>query len=295
MKTICLYFEIHQIIHLKRYRCFDIGRDHYYYDDYENERGISDIAERSYIPALSALIEMAKNHGDTFKVALSISGVALEQLEVHAPGVIELLHQLNETGCCEFLCEPYSHGLSSLANEDCFREEVERMRTKIKQIFGKEPKVFRNSSLIYSNDIGATIADMGFKGMLTEGAKHILGWKSPHYLYHCAMNPNLKLLLRDFKLSDDISLRFSNSEWNEYPLFDDKYIDWIAALPEEMRNDIIVMVFTFEKGKQYGLVGVNGAGKTTLAKLLLDLYRPTNGRIYDGTEKKTALFLEFQV
>ena len=111
MKTICLYFEIHQIIHLKRYRCFDIGRDHYYYDDYENERGISDIAERSYIPALSALIEMAKNHGDTFKVALSISGVALEQLEVHAPGVIELLHQLNETGCCEFLCEPYSHGL----------------------------------------------------------------------------------------------------------------------------------------------------------------------------------------
>ena len=153
MKTICLYFEIHQIIHLKRYRCFDIGRDHYYYDDYENERGISDIAERSYIPALSALIEMAKNHGDTFKVALSISGVALEQLEVHAPGVIELLHQLNETGCCEFLCEPYSHGLSSLANEDCFREEVERMRTKIKQIFGKEPKVFRNSSLIYSNDI----------------------------------------------------------------------------------------------------------------------------------------------
>ena len=116
MKTICLYFEIHQIIHLKRYRCFDIGRDHYYYDDYENERGISDIAERSYIPALSALIEMAKNHGDTFKVALSISGVALEQLEVHAPGVIELLHQLNETGCCEFLCEPYSHGLSSLQN-----------------------------------------------------------------------------------------------------------------------------------------------------------------------------------
>ena len=249
MKTICLYFEIHQIIHLKRYRCFDIGRDHYYYDDYENERGISDIAERSYIPALSALIEMAKNHGDTFKVALSISGVALEQLEVHAPGVIELLHQLNETGCCEFLCEPYSHGLSSLANEDCFREEVERMRTKIKQIFGKEPKVFRNSSLIYSNDIGATIADMGFKGMLTEGAKHILGWKSPHYLYHCAMNPNLKLLLRDFKLSDDISLRFSNSEWNEYPLFADKYIDWIAALPEEMRNDIIVMEITFENGK----------------------------------------------
>ena len=233
MKTICLYFEIHQIIHLKRYRFFEIGTDHYYYDDYANEQGINEVVERSYVPALNTLIEMARANGGAFKVALSISGVALEQLEIHAPIVIELLHQLNDTGCCEFLCEPYSHGLSSLANEDCFREEVERMRVKVKQIFNQTPKVFRNSSLIYSNEIGSIIADMGFKGMLTEGAKHILGWKSSHYLYHCAMNPNLKLLLRDFKLSDDISLRFSNSDWSEYPLFADKYVDWIAALPEE--------------------------------------------------------------
>ena len=233
MKTICLYFEIHQIIHLKRYRCFDIGRDHYYYDDYENERSITDIAERSYIPALSTLIDMAKSNDGAFKVALSLSGVGLEQLEIYAPKVIELLHKLNETGCCEFLCEPYSHGLSSLANEECFRDDVERMRKKVKQMFGQDPKVFRNSSLIYSNEIGAMVADMGFKGMLTEGAKHVLGWKSPHYLYHCAHNPNLKLLLRDYKLSDDISLRFSNPGWSEYPLFADKYIGWIADLPEE--------------------------------------------------------------
>ena len=118
MKTICLYFEIHQIIHLKRYRCFDIGTDHYYYDDYENERSITEIAERSYIPALTALLEMAKSNGGAFKVAFSISGVALEQLEIYSPAVIDLLHQLNDTGCCEFLCEPYSHGLSSLANEE---------------------------------------------------------------------------------------------------------------------------------------------------------------------------------
>ena len=233
MKTICLYFEIHQIIHLKRYRCFDIGRDHYYYDDYENERSITDIAERSYIPALSTLIDMAKSNDGAFKVALSLSGVGLEQLEIYAPKVIELLHKLNETGCCEFLCEPYSHGLSSLANEECFRDDVERMRKKVKQMFGQDPKVFRNSSLIYSNEIGAMVADMGFKGMLTEGAKHVLGWKSPHYLYHCAHNPNLKLLLRDYNLSDDISLRFSNPDWSEYPLFADKYIGWIADLPEE--------------------------------------------------------------
>ena len=232
MKTICLYFEIHQIIHLKRYRCFDIGRDHYYYDDYENERCITEIAEKSYIPALLTLIEMAKANAGAFKVAVSLSGVGLEQLEIHAPKVIELLQKLNETGCVEFLAEPYSHGLSSLANEDCFREEVVRMSNKVKEVFGQTPKVFRNSSLIYSDAIGGIIAEMGFKGMLTEGAKHVLGWKSPHYLYHCAENPNLKLLLRDYKLSDDISLRFSNSDWNEYPLFADKYMDWIAALPE---------------------------------------------------------------
>ena len=233
MKTICLYFEIHNIINLKRYRCFDIGRDHYYYDDYENERTINDVAERSYIPALGTLIEMAKANNGAFKVALSVSGVALEQLETYAPRVIELLHELNETGCVEFLCEPYSHGLSSLANEECFRDDVERMRTKVEQMFGKAPKVFRNSSLIYSNEIGSIIADMGFKGILTEGAKHVLGWKSAHYVYHCAYNQNLKVLLRDFKLSDDISLRFNNSEWNEYPLFADKYIGWIADMPEE--------------------------------------------------------------
>lgn len=240
MKTICLYFEIHQITHLKRYRFFEIGSDHYYYDDYANEQAINEVAERSYIPALKALIEMARDNEGAFKVALSISGVALEQLEIYAPSVIELLQELNATGCCEFICEPYSHGLSSLISEECFREEVERMRNKVKDYFGQEPKVFRNSSLIYDNEIGGVVASMGFKGMLVEGAKHILGWKSPHYLYHCAENPELKLLLRDFKLSDDISLRFSNSEWNEYPLFADKYIGWIASMPE---NEQVINIF----------------------------------------------------
>ena len=233
MKTICLYFEIHHNVHLKRYRFFDIGRDHYYYDDYANEQTINDVAERSYIPALNTLIEMVRTSNGFFKCGLSISGVAMEMLEVHAPKVIELIHELVDTGGCEIICEPYSHGLSSLANEDSFREEVKRMQMMIKNVFGKTPKVFRNSSLLYDNEIGAIVADMGFKGMLTEGAEHILGWKSPHYLYHCQYAPKLKLLLRDFKLSDDISLRFSNSEWNEFPLFADKYMDWIAELPEE--------------------------------------------------------------
>ena len=233
MKTVCLYFEIHQNIHLKRYRFFDIGTDHYYYDDYENERSISETAERSYVPALEALIEMAERYGSYFKCAISLSGCAIEQLENHAPQVIELLQKLGETGCVEFLAEPYSHGFSSLKNPECFKEEVTRLCKKVKALFGQDPKIFRNSCLIYSDEIGEMVANMGFKGMLAEGAKHVLGWKSPHFVYHCNRNPNLKLLLRDYSLSDDISFRFNDSSWSEYPLFADTYANWIANLPEE--------------------------------------------------------------
>lgn len=233
MKTICLYFEIHQNIQLKRYRFFDIGTDHYYYDDYEDERLITDVANRSYMPALEALGEMLKEHPGFFKVAFSLSGVGMEQLEIHAPQVLEKLQELNQTGCVEFLAEPYSHGLASLANEESFAKEVKRQCQKMKEYFGKEPKVLRNSSLIYSDDIGAQAAQMGFKGMLTEGARHVLGWKSPHYVYNCALAPNLKLLLRDVDLSDDISLRFSNVDWEGYPLFADNYVDRIANFPGE--------------------------------------------------------------
>lgn len=233
MKTICLYFEIHQIIHLKRYRFFDIGTDHYYYDDFENERSISDIAERSYMPALNVLQQMIQEHGKYFKVAFSLSGVGIEQLEMHAPQVLEKLQELNNTGCVEFLAEPYSHGLSALVNEECFAADVKKQMAKMQEYFGQTPTVIRNSSLIYSDEIGAQASRMGFKGMLTEGAKHVLGWKSPHYVYNCAMAPNLKLLLRDVNLSDDISLRFNNSEWEEYPLFADNYINKIASLPDE--------------------------------------------------------------
>ena len=233
MKNICLYFEMHQIIHLKRYRFFDIGTDHYYYDDYENERSITDIAEHSYIPALTTLLDMAKENKGFFKFAISLSGCGIEQLEMHAPKVLDLLKQLSDTGCVEFLAEPYSHGLASLANEECFAIEIKRQMDKMQEYFGQTPKVGRNSSLIYSNDIGRQMAAMGFKGMLTEGAKHVLGWKSPHYVYSCIEAPKLKLLLRDVELSDDISLRFNDRSWSEYPLFADKYVDEIAALPKE--------------------------------------------------------------
>lgn len=233
MKTICLYFEIHQNIHLKRYRFFDIGTDHYYYDDYENERSIQETVDHSYVPALNTLIEMAKEHAGYFKCAISLSGSAIELLERYAPHVIELLQELGNTGCVEFLAEPYSHGFSSLKSPECFKEEVMRLCKKVKLLFGQMPKVFRNSCLIYSNDIGEQVAEMGFHGMLAEGAKHVLGWKSSHFVYHCNRNPKLKVLLRDHSLSEDISYRFNDSSWTKYPLFAETYAQWIADLPED--------------------------------------------------------------
>ena len=226
MKQICLYFEIHQPVHLKRYRFFDIGKDHYYYDDYENERAIQETARNSYIPALSTMLDMI-NKGEGFKVAFSLSGVAVEMLEQYAPEVIDLLQQLAETKCVEFLAEPYSHGLASIGNEESFREELKRQCKKMKELFGHTPKVVRNSSLIYSDEIGAICADLGFKGMIAEGAKHILGWKSPHFVYSCAQDNRLSLLMRDYNLSDDISLRFGSQ-----PITADTYCDWINGLPE---------------------------------------------------------------
>ena len=191
------------------------------------------------MPALNVLHDMI-NSDPGFKVAFSLSGVGMEQLEMHAPQVLEKLQEMNKSGQVEFLTEPYSHGLAGLANEESFKRDITKMSKKIEEYFGKKPQVVRNSSLIYTDEIGAQVASMGYKGMLTEGAKHVLGWKSPHFVYNCNMAPNLKLLLRDVNLSDDISLRFSNKDWEGYPLFADKYINDIAACPE---SEQVVNIF----------------------------------------------------
>ncbi len=231
MKQICLYFEIHQPVHLKRYRFFDIGKDHYYYDDYENERSIRETAEGSYVPALNTILEMCK--ADTaFRPTFSLSGVAIEMLEQYAPEVIDLLAEIAKTGQAEFMAEPYSHGLGSLGNEESFKDEVKRQAKRMKELFGQTPKVIRNSNLIYNDEIGSIAAEMGYKGIFVEGAKHILGWKSPHYVYTCAADNRISVLMRDYKLSDDICLRFCDASWSEFPLMADKYIGWIAGLPE---------------------------------------------------------------
>ncbi len=232
MKTICFYFQLHQPFRLKRYRFFDIGSDHYYYDDFSNEDIIRRIADRSILRANAILLDMIKEHNQKFKVAFSISGVALEQLEIYVPEAIDGFKELARTGCVEFLAETYSHSLSSLTDPEEFRSQVEAHSAKIELLFGQKPQVFRNTELIYNDDIALLVSGMGYKTMLTEGAKHVLGWKSPNYLYSSAANPHLKLLVRNSKYSDDISFRFSNYDWSEYPLVADKLVNWINTTPE---------------------------------------------------------------
>lgn len=240
MKTICFFFQIHQPYRLKRYRFFNIGSDHYYYDDFANEDYIQQIANLSFVPANRLLLDMINEYKGKFKVAFSISGTALDQLEIYAPEVIDGLKELADTGCVEFLTETLAHTLVSLIDPIEFKSQVEAHARKIESIFGQKPKVFVNTELIYSDDIAEMVYDMGYIGMLTEGSKRTLGWKSPNYLYQSASQPNLKLLLRNARFSEDISSRFSNYSWDEYPLTADKFINWIASTPN---NEQIINLF----------------------------------------------------
>ena len=229
MKTICLYFQIHQPFRLRRYRFFDIGNDHYYYDDFQNGEIFMKVADMCYIPANQMLLEMIKKSEGQFKVSFSISGIALEQMEIYSPELIDSFAALLRTGCVEFLTETYAHSLASLGNPDEFKSQVKMHTDKIKSVFGVTPRVFRNTELIYSDDISDTVYDMGFRGMLTEGAKHVLGWKSANYMYSSAIHKDLKLLLKNDRFSEDLSMRFADYSWKEYPLTADKFMTWIAS------------------------------------------------------------------
>ena len=233
MKAICFNFAIHQPYRLKRYRFFDIGNDHYYYDDFLNDDIVSRIAAQSYIPAAQTLLRMIEDTKGAFRCSLSITGTALEQLEQYVPEFIELLGKLAATGKVEFVAETYAHSLSSLVDPDEFEQQVKANCERLHQLFGVKPKVIRNTELIFSDEIAPQMLAMGFKGCITEGAKHILGWKSPNYVYAAASAPKLKLLLKNSKLTDDITSRFSDTTWDEYPLTADKYMDWIASTPAE--------------------------------------------------------------
>ena len=244
MKTVCLFFQIHQPFRHRRYRFFDIGNDHYYYDDFTNESIMRKIALKSYLPTNKLLLKLADKFDGKFKVAFSITGLALEQFKLYAPEVIGSFQDLVKTGCVEFLSETYSHSLSSLKDKSIFEQQVKLHDKIIFELFGQKPRVFRNTEMIYSDEIGAQIADMGYGAILTEGAKHVLGWKSPNYLYVNAINPRLKVLMRNFKLSDDISFRFSNTNWVEYPLTAEKYVNWLEK--ENQKEEVVNLFLSYE-------------------------------------------------
>ncbi|NDV95681.1 alpha-amylase [Dysgonomonas sp. 521] len=244
MKNICFYFQIHQPHRLKRYKFFNIGGDHYYYDDFANEDFMQQVADVSYIPANRLMLDMIREYNGKFKVAFSISGVALDQMEIYTPEVIDGFKELADTGCVEFLAETQGHSLASLVDPEEFKKQVKEHSDKIESLFGQRPKVFRNTELIYSDEIAHLLYEMGFTGVLVEGAKRTLGWKSPNYLYQAAEQPKLKLLLRNARFSDDIATRFSNYNWNEYPLTADKFIGWVAATPKE--EQVINLFMNYE-------------------------------------------------
>ena len=208
-KSICLYFQVHQPTRLRLYRFFDIGKDSHYYDDFANRTILRRVAQKCYLPMNKLMLELINQYKGKFKIAYSISGSALEQFQRFAPDVIESFKALAATGKVEFLAETYYHSLASLASESEFRHQVQKHAAKIEELFGVKPTAFRNTELIYSNGIGEMVYDMGYKTMLTEGARHIMGWKSPDYVYTGETQPKLKLLLRNYGLSDDIAFRFA--------------------------------------------------------------------------------------
>jgi alpha-amylase len=244
MRSICFYFQVHQPFRLRTYRFFDIGENHYYYNDFENSHILRRIAQRSYLPMNDLLLKLMKKHGKAFKVTFSITGTALEQFQAYAPEVIESFQRLAATGNVEFLAETYAHSLASVKSKTEFRKQVELHSKKIEELFGQKPTVFRNTELIYSDEIGEMVYDLGYNTMLTEGARHILGWKSPNYMYCNARNPKLKVLLKNYRLSDDIAFRFSHHGWPEWPLTADKFVGWLNDV--DAKEEVVNLFMDYE-------------------------------------------------
>ena len=241
-KNVCIYFQVHQPTRLRLYRFFDIGKDSHYYDDFANRTILSRVAAKCYLPMNELLLKAIKESAGKFRVAFSISGTIIEQFARYAPEVIDSFKKLIDTGCVELLTETYNHSLASLKSGMGFRNQIIRHQEIIKEYFGVEPKVFRNTELIYSDEIGQELFDMGFKTVLTEGAKHIMGWRNPNFLYSNPLQPEQKLLLRNYAFSDDIAFRFSNRGWDEWPLTSEKFVDWL----EHSEGEIINLFMDYE-------------------------------------------------
>ena len=227
---------MHQPWRLKVYRFFNIGKDHNYLDDFTNRAIMQKVARQCYLPMNALLLKLIKENKGAFKCSFSITGSAVEQFRAYAPEVLDSFRALAETGCVEFLAETYSHSLAALSSKEDFTEQVKLHTKMIKEEFGKKPVAFRNTELIYSDQIGEMVSELGFKTILAEGARHVMGWKSPNYIYTNSIDNRLRVLLRNYKLSDDIAFRFSNQGWDQYPLTADKFAQWVADENGEVMN-----------------------------------------------------------
>jgi alpha-amylase len=229
MPSVCFYFQVHQPMRLRHYTVFD--SDDRYFDDSRNAAICRKVADKCYLPANRLLLKLIEKHQGRFKVSYSLTGVLLEQLREYCPEVLSTFHALAQTGCVEFLAETYYHSLSFLYSRQEFVEQVKKHADTIQQLFGQTPKVFRNTELIYNNDLALMIEAMGaFDGIITEGADHILGMRSPNFVYRPRGCRRLKMLMKNYSLSDDIAFRFSNRQWIEWPLTADKFRRWIDAV-----------------------------------------------------------------
>ena len=233
---------MHQPWRLKIYRFFNIGKDHNYLDDFTNRAIMQKVARQCYLPMNALLLKLIKENKGAFKCSFSITGSAVEQFRAYAPEVLDSFRTLAETGCVEFLAETYSHSLAALSSKEDFVEQVKLHTKMIKEEFGKKPVAFRNTELIYSDQIGEMVSSLGFKTILAEGARHVMGWKSPNYIYTNAIENSLRVLLRNYKLSDDIAFRFSNQGWDQYPLTAEKFAQWIA----DENGDVINLFMDYE-------------------------------------------------
>ncbi len=230
MVSVCFYFQVHQPYRMKRYSIFDIGKHTNYFDDDKNREILNKVSRKCYLPANDLILDLIHKTDGKFKVSYSLTGVVLDQFEEYNPKVLESFQRLVDTGCVELLEETYYHSLAKLYSEKEFREQVRLHKKKMKDLFGYKPRVFRNTELVYNNRIAYLAEKMGYEGIIAEGADHILGWRSPNFLYKAKMAENMKLLLKNYRLSDDIAFRFSEKGWEGWPLTADKFATWINAV-----------------------------------------------------------------
>jgi len=229
MASVCFYFQVHQPQRLRHYTVFDRGTN--YFDDHKNAEICRKVANKCYLPANRLMLELIEKYKGRFKISYSITGVLLEQLELYAPEVMTTFKQLAATGCVEFLAETYYHSLSLLYSREEFIEQIKAHKQIIRRLFGQTPRVFRNTELIYNNSLPAIIDQIGgFDAIITEGADHILGYRNANFVYRPTNSTGLKLLLKNYRLSDDIAFRFSNRDWSEWPLRADKFAGWINQI-----------------------------------------------------------------